>query len=534
MFFIEYILLLLLKIISIMRGNVSMLFLLIVCFLSFNLVNAQITIGSSEPANAGALLDLKENKILNKESNSNKGLGMPRVALIDLKELIPMFSVGYNKAEQDHLHIGMIVYNVTEDIAKKLTAGLYVWNGETWSPLNAVDVRISASRNNVLIDVNTETVDVEIRPRTSNLKITSTGVDASSTYAITKITDGKYRVTFTRGSLEGGVKDYKLFLEDNECVFTMVTVNTIAKPRLDIGKGLILIGENEEFDAPYVHAIGGSEDWEIVGFSPMGGEVVWGSSTPKKNGKNLFFNTGVLPGTDKTKIFKGWIDVRHKDDVTNVKRIEVHQSKSYTFIPKSDYMIIRFQAMDKGSAGYNDIDGVARILNTGIQLLNGRMVGYFNSLYLDPFSKIIYYPKGKNDIKAMEYGGDNRTGGFESILVYTKNLNEEILSDREVKEYFVDLYCTWWIGSQDNFYGQNVNLEIDLYVGGEISINSEKVFINTGGVKVGKTIKKSRKVPNKGDAVGGEPGGVIGNYTPLGRIVFNRETDTVLFLDVIP
>lgn len=55
--------------------------LVLTCFLTISpKVIGQVTIGSSETPNLGALLDLKEKSNVNGET-ANRGLGMPRVEL---------------------------------------------------------------------------------------------------------------------------------------------------------------------------------------------------------------------------------------------------------------------------------------------------------------------------------------------------------------------------------------------------------------------------------------------------------------------
>lgn len=108
----------------------------------------QVTIGSGKPPIAGALLDLKEYDLTDPDSvdgtTASKGFSLPRVRLVDLDKLIPMFDsmkdantyrkagVDRSKAEEDAKHVGLMVYNLTEDLNKGFTEGLYYWNGQKW------------------------------------------------------------------------------------------------------------------------------------------------------------------------------------------------------------------------------------------------------------------------------------------------------------------------------------------------------------------------------------------------------------------
>lgn len=106
------------------KNIISVLF---VCFLA-GTINGQVTIGINQPAKPGALLDLKQEDISG--SNSTKGLMLPRVLLTDEENLLPMFDAGYNKAEEDANHTGLLVYNVNTCFMNG--PGLYAWNGKEW------------------------------------------------------------------------------------------------------------------------------------------------------------------------------------------------------------------------------------------------------------------------------------------------------------------------------------------------------------------------------------------------------------------
>ncbi|NDV68792.1 FISUMP domain-containing protein [Dysgonomonas sp. 25] len=97
--------------------------------------HAQVTIGSGEKPNKGALLDLKQT---NNEISSTKGVILPRVQLTDLNNLFPMFESddngGYKnavKADEDKLHTGMIVFNTASSVL--LPEGVYIWDGSKWT-----------------------------------------------------------------------------------------------------------------------------------------------------------------------------------------------------------------------------------------------------------------------------------------------------------------------------------------------------------------------------------------------------------------
>ncbi|NDV69486.1 hypothetical protein D0T66_11325 [Dysgonomonas sp. 25] len=98
-------------------------------------LNGQVTIGSGQTPNPGALLDLKQ------DGTTTKGLKLPVVSLSDPDNLFPMFtddgSNGYvegTKATEDPLHAGLTVYNTTY-CDGQFAKGMYVWSGNSWEQI---------------------------------------------------------------------------------------------------------------------------------------------------------------------------------------------------------------------------------------------------------------------------------------------------------------------------------------------------------------------------------------------------------------
>jgi len=108
-------------------------------------LNAQVTIGTNDPAVGGALLQLKTDASIN--SNSKLGMILPRVDLTSKKNLYPMFeddgggnykigSTSYTKADEDIKHTGLWVYNLNTCLNQiGSSEGAYVWNSEEWQSL---------------------------------------------------------------------------------------------------------------------------------------------------------------------------------------------------------------------------------------------------------------------------------------------------------------------------------------------------------------------------------------------------------------
>lgn len=133
-----------------MKNFKSFLYLFIITLISFSYgkVNAQVTIGSGEVPNKGALLELKEHNAVNplvNNSTADKGMLYPRVNLTDNNNLFPMFeddgsggykigSTSYSKSEEDKKHIGLIVYNV--NASSVFHQGLHIWDGKEWRKID--------------------------------------------------------------------------------------------------------------------------------------------------------------------------------------------------------------------------------------------------------------------------------------------------------------------------------------------------------------------------------------------------------------
>lgn len=97
--------------------------------------HSQVVIGSDHPPRKGALLELKKDE--NTGANADKGLLLPRVKLKVKDQLYPMFDENdqrYTDSEKE-IHIGLIVYNLTNSLSADLCPGPYVWDGDIWNRL---------------------------------------------------------------------------------------------------------------------------------------------------------------------------------------------------------------------------------------------------------------------------------------------------------------------------------------------------------------------------------------------------------------
>ncbi|WP_165045734.1 FISUMP domain-containing protein [Dysgonomonas sp. ZJ709] len=113
---------------------IKKLFLLFLfCFLTLTAeLNAQVTIGTYTEPMKGALLDLKENP----NGNSDKGLILPRVTLVNRNSLQPC--ADGTEGDNSAIHTGLVVYNVTTittNAQDRLCPGTHVWDGAKWEPI---------------------------------------------------------------------------------------------------------------------------------------------------------------------------------------------------------------------------------------------------------------------------------------------------------------------------------------------------------------------------------------------------------------
>ncbi|MDR3056762.1 MAG: hypothetical protein LBU84_01310 [Prevotella sp.] len=99
-----------------MKRNIYLTIIIALLLFVQNSINAQVTIGSDDEPDSGALLDLKENI----NGRSTKGLLLPRVKLINLTNPSPLLQ---------HVE-GIMVYNL--QTTSQLSPGLYKNDGTKW------------------------------------------------------------------------------------------------------------------------------------------------------------------------------------------------------------------------------------------------------------------------------------------------------------------------------------------------------------------------------------------------------------------
>lgn len=123
-----------------MRKNILLAFLVALLFchgISF----AQVTIGSNDSPPSGALLQLTNKELGTDGSNATKGLMLPRVQLVEIDKLKPMYSYADvpNTPQMSDIeqHTGLLVFNIKDnEFCPTIPGGLFVWSGNKWESLN--------------------------------------------------------------------------------------------------------------------------------------------------------------------------------------------------------------------------------------------------------------------------------------------------------------------------------------------------------------------------------------------------------------
>jgi hypothetical protein len=134
-----------------MKPNCIFILLSALLWLAAGGLKAQVTVGSDDPPERAALLELKTQPANGENVTSTKGgFIMPRVRLLSpltLQPFIPDSDTDWlNPTEQARLkkvHTGLEVYNLTNDANFK--PGIHVWSGERWETATSSIPSIAAA-----------------------------------------------------------------------------------------------------------------------------------------------------------------------------------------------------------------------------------------------------------------------------------------------------------------------------------------------------------------------------------------------------
>lgn len=448
---------------------------LLALFFSANIFG-QVTIGCNEvPAN-GALLDLKEYDDAIAEGggrDAQKGLLLPRVELVSITNLFPMYVqgspdyTGENKIITDRDHTGLLVYNTNKNLPDGDGTGLYTWDGEKWLPLLSKSIIISQSRI-FLSPVNPIKAAILT---TEPMKQEWYAVPNTTTCAslnIAKETTSS-TLTFTAGSTPGNTT-YTFGLDNS----TKTTDIEVCNLDLTLGRTELKVAGDVQTDysTQTVSAIGGDNNWFVKSYTTTSGKITWVNPPVNQDGK-LVFTLGALATSG---VFEETITVAHVNDPDYTKTIVVKQSKDYIMLPVFDYLVIRYQ--DNNIAGLSrDVDTATEITGTGNPQVDRKPLGWAvgNDGYIS--SQAIRQTK---NIPFLYWPGDNTQTGFEAVYANFTNLRDSILDASAPQVFYCNTYATWYRpqGIEVDNAKNKVNLTITLYRGGRMIVRNTYDYQN--------------------------------------------------------
>lgn len=209
-------------------------------------VHSQVTIGCDSLPNPGSLLDLKQ---FDKSDNTTsfKGLGLSRVALVDIDNLTPCVT---SQLPADRLnHIGLIVYNIS--ITDKLCPGIYCWDGDLWQAFRRDSCFwIKASPKVISFDVGetSKTATVQWSPKKNTVTLTQKDINANGlknlTYPLSIGPGGETLINITTSAMTAAEVSSSAFLDRETRIYATNTVNGYTKT-----DSIILIQKKYGFSA---------------------------------------------------------------------------------------------------------------------------------------------------------------------------------------------------------------------------------------------------------------------------------------------
>ncbi|WP_413511708.1 hypothetical protein [Myroides odoratus] len=438
--------------------------------------HAQVTIGSGNAPEEGALLQLKNlEPTLNSSINSNKGLLMPRVWLTSIDNLFPMFPSNYSKIEEDTKHSGLLVFNINEMLPGGNGIGMYVWDGVKWIRVGKADRIITVTPTKVYVSpINqTATAQMTIEPADSQLDV-GMGVGNSSSISVNETTG---LISITRSATEFGNKEYTFTLRDTNNLGATLEVCNL---ELKLAKEMLKTGENTEMTSSVIEAYGGDADWTVVDYSRD--VFTWNTAPQNRNGK-LYFEMG--PASRIGNI-DGFIKVAHINDPTFTKILKIRLNKNFVILPPFDYLVVQY--VYQGGGSNYDLDTATEINNTGIITIDKKAVGYG---LIDSFDPILYiYPNTVPKQKeALVWGGDNVRSGYETTYINMPNVKSEIPANSTRREFNIDMYAIWYNGSGKDVPSADklmIDVIITAYRGGKmVKVNTYDFKNVDGGEQVG-------------------------------------------------
>lgn len=253
------------------------LYLYFLLFITCTQFYGQVTVGSGIKPKSGALLDLKEFE--SAESNpggktSTKGLMLPRVLLKGLNELTMGDNIISNDSEGAwKVHEGLTVYNMNEDLSKKLCRGVYVFNSSSWMKLgdpcpfffrfNCDEVEVSGGYEE-FVPVGEENyltihlTDIDESAKGERLSI-YTESNSGITFDLDTVFSGEpdqiIKIPAYGIPIGGGTFHYDIYVNDLTCTFT-IEIGEIPNPSVNCDEasvqGTYVKGKTVNGDQNYI------------------------------------------------------------------------------------------------------------------------------------------------------------------------------------------------------------------------------------------------------------------------------------------
>ncbi|MDM1367232.1 hypothetical protein [Myroides marinus] len=432
-----------------------------------NVASAQVTIGTSEPPVAGALLQVKNiENVKGSAPNSTKGVMMPRVSLVSVNDLIPILPQGYDKNYENPIHAGLVVYNTNDNLPKSNGEGLYVWDGETWKAVtasNGLDIEVTPSRIFLSAFKTSDKATLTVKKSGQTWQMTSIGVDASS--SMTSVQNGKIsELTFTRSTSFSGDKMYTFKLTNKPEHQAQISVSNLD---LMLGKEVIRVGAGDTNGAvnssTAVKAIGGDGQWEIVDFSR---DIFNWKKEPKNENGRLVFVLGDVKGGGTA---QGEIKVRHANEPLLIKTIKIEQNQSYVALPPFDFLVVKYGPGGTLPIGKSlDVDSATEVMKTNMREVDNTPVGYLESAIKEARADGTTY---------MFYAGDNTTTASETSYVDIPKLNGILDKQANTSKQIEIGMSAWWFRNETSM--KSATVTISVYKGGEmVHDDTNKTYTN--------------------------------------------------------
>lgn len=219
---------------------------------------AQVTIGSGEDPERGALLEHKERNATNPTSevtsleNSKKGVLYPKVFLYDASKLTPLYGGSdtgsgvwsdESTADEKLRATGMVVYNVNPD-AINMDDGLYMWQIDQWVKLNQDGAAIIAPVDCSAIRINGSFIQ-GVPMNDNNYVEVGLNITKKGSFVISILSGNGYSFYYSGVALQTGNLTVKVpaqgtpaLVGENTLTFTGVSLVSGCEPKITVQEAI--------------------------------------------------------------------------------------------------------------------------------------------------------------------------------------------------------------------------------------------------------------------------------------------------------